>query len=277
MKKKLHTLLVLIGLSFLVGASFDVKAQQLPEPVKNEEVVARERLEDEIEELKETYRGQLTEYRDADREFEIDKDQYHKLQTLASINKVTESARKAFALRDQVLITYFELQRSRIIASEGIELSLKESVVKRIEVEGRWLVDHKQRVEKMLDRTQFNSLADEFTEKSDDFEEASDQAAMILSLGDLQDVYDRFVLVRKDIFNIEAQSSNANRTRASKETDRMITEVKEKLEKTWVDLGINISKDKASSFSSNKVKNLDPIYSGLNKTASFLRELLREL
>jgi hypothetical protein len=278
MKKKLLIFLSLLGLPFLIAGSLSsVMAQQVPEPVRNEEVVARERLEGEIEELQTTYRGQLTEYRDADKEFGIAKDQYHKLQTLASINKVSEAARKVFALRDQVLITYLELQRSRIIASEGIELSLKELVVKRIEVEGRWLVDHKQRVEKMQDRSQFNSLADEFTEKSDDFEEASDQAAMILSLGDLQDVYDRLVLVRKDIFDIEAQSSSSDRTRSSKETDRMITEVQAVLEKTWIDLGNNIKKDKASSFSSNKVKNLDPIYSGLNKTTSFLRELLREL
>jgi len=278
MKKKLLIFLAFFGFSFLIGGSLSsAVAQQVLEPVRNEEVVARERLEKEIEELKTTYRGQLTEYRDADKDFGIAKDQYNKLQTLASINKVTEAARKAFALRDQVLITYLELQRSRIIASEGIELSLKELVVKRIEVEGRWLVDHKQRVETMLDRTQFNSLADEFTEKSNDFEEASDQAAMILSLGDLQDVYDRLVLVRKDIFEIEAQSSSADRTRASKETDRMITEVKVILEKTWIELGNNIKKDKTSSFSSNKTKNLDPIYSGLNKTASFLRELLREL
>jgi hypothetical protein len=273
MKKIISFLLIL---TILLIPSL-VMAQQISEPVKNEEVVAREKLDKEIEQLQGTYRGQLSEYRDAEKEFVIAKDQYQNLQTLASINKVTESARKVFALRDQVLITYLELQRSNIIASEGIELSLKELVIKRIEEEGRWLVDHKQKVEKLQDRTQFNSLADEFTDKSEAFEEVSQQATMILSMGELQDVFDRLVLVRKDIFDIEAQSSTSDRTRASKETDRMINEVKGVLESTWVELGGYIQKNKVSGFYSNSVKELDPIYSGLNKAVSFLKELLREL
>ena len=110
MKKNLITITILLG-SFLLGNLFIplVLAQEIPEPVKNEEVVARERLESEIAGLKEVYRGQLSEYRDADKEFVIAKDQYHQLGTLASINDATEAARKVFALRDQVLISYFEL------------------------------------------------------------------------------------------------------------------------------------------------------------------------
>lgn len=269
--------IVFLLLSFFLVVPGVINAQQVEEPVKNEEVVAREKLDEEIEQLQVTYRGQLSEYRDAEKEFVIAKDQYQSLQTLASINKVTESARKVFVLRDQVLITYLELQRSNIIASEGIELSLKELVVERIETEGRWLVDHKQRVEKLQDRSQFNALADEFTDKDSDFEEVSQQATMILSMGELQDVFDRLVLVRKDIFEIEAQSSTADRTRASKETDKMIGDVKGMLEETWVELGKYVQRDKISGFYSNSVKELDPIYSGLNKTVSFLKELLREL
>lgn len=277
MKKNLITITIFLG-SFLLGNLFIplALAQEIPEPVKNKEVVARERLESEIAGLKEVYRGQLSEYRDADKEFVIAKDQYHQLGTLASINDATEAARKVFTLRDQVLISYFELLRANIISSEGIELSLKEIVVKRIEIEGRWMVDHKQRVIKMLDRTQFNSLADEVTEKEDDFKEVSLQAMAILSMGELQDVYDRLVLVRKDIYELEAKSSTADKTRASKETDRLITSVKVNLDKVWVELGGDITDGNVSSFSSNSLKTIDPIYSGLNKTVSFLQELLRE-
>jgi len=276
MNKKFIFTLVLLAL-FLAFGQARLAFAQVPEPVKNEEVVARERVDAEIEKIKETYRGQLTEYRDAEKEFVIAKDQYHKLQTLASINKVTEASRKVFSLRDQVLITYLNLQRNMIYAAEGIELSLKELVIKRIEEQGRWLVDHKSRVEKVLDREQFNALADEFTEKEDDFTEVTSQAAMILSLGDLQDVHDRLVKVRAEIFELEAKSTTADRTRASKETDHWIGQVKESLAKTWVELGDDIKENKVTSFSSNAVKNLDPIYSGLNKTVSFLEELLREL
>ena len=274
MKKRL---LLITLITFLFATVVPVFAQQVPEPVKNDEVVARQELDDEIEKIKESYRGELTEYRDAEKEFTIAKDQYQQLQTLASINKVTEAARKVFTLRDQVLITYLNLQRNNIYAAEGIELSLKELVISRIEVEGRWLVDHKNRVETMLDRSQFNSLADEFTAKEDDFKEVSDQAAMILGLGNLQDVFDRLVLVRKDIFDIEAKSSTADRTRASKETDRLLSEVKAQLEEIWIELGENIQENKAGGFASNSVKTFDPVYANLNKTVSFLEELLREL
>ncbi len=273
--KKNFLIITLVG--FLMSAWGPVFAQQIPEPVKNDEVVARQKLDSEIERIKESYRGELAQYRDAEKEFVIAKDQYHQLQTLASINKVTEAARKVFMLRDQVLITYLNLQRNNIYAAEGIELSLKELVISRIENEGRWLVDHKNRVEKMLDRSQFNSLADEFTTKEDDFKEVASQATMILSLGNLQDVFDRLVLVRKDIFDIEAKSSTADRTRASKETDRLLTEVKNQLATIWVELGEDVQKNKVDGFASNSVKTFDPVYTNLNKTVSFLEELLREI
>ncbi|MCC6711499.1 MAG: hypothetical protein IT416_04085 [Candidatus Pacebacteria bacterium] len=276
MKKTLTTYLFVLGLATFLSVGSSVMAQQVPEPVKNNEVVARVSVEEEIEKIRATYRGQLTEYRDAEKEFVIAKDQYKQLQTLASINKVTEAARKVFMLRDQVLITYLNLQRSNIYAAEGIELSLKELVISRIEQEGRWLVDHKNRVEKMLDRTQFNALADEFTTKEDDFIEVTSQATMILALGGLQDVHDRLVLARAEIFELEAKSSTADRTRASKETDRWITQVKDLLAKTWVELGDDVKDNKVMSFASNSVKTLEPIYAGLNKTVSFLEELLRE-
>lgn len=264
-------------LTALLVVPAGVQAQVLQESVKNDEVVQRETLEKEINDLKEIYRGQLSDYRDAEKAFTIARDQYHQLQTLASINDATEASRKVFILRDEVLMTYFQLLRTSIIAADGIEVSLKEVVVKRLEMQVIWLIDHKKRVEQMQDRSQFNSLADEIIEKADVFTEISLQSTSILALGKLQDVYDRLVVVRKDISEVEAKSSTADRSRASKETDKMINAVKGTIETTWVNLGEDVRDDNVTSFSSNLVKTLEPIYSGLNKTVSFLQELLREL
>lgn len=273
--KKLIVFFSLLTALLVVPAGID--AQVLEESVKNEEVVQRETLEKEINDLKEIYRGQLSDYRDAEKAFTIARDQYHQLQTLASINDATESSRKVFVLRDDVLMTYFQLLRTSIIAADGIEVSLKEVVVKRLEMQVLWLIDHKKRVEQMQDRTQFNALADEVIEKADVFTEISLQSTSILALGKLQDVYDRLVVVRKDISDVEAKSSTADRSRNSKETDKMINAVKGTIETTWVNLGEDVREDNVTSFSSNLVKTLEPIYSGLNKTVSFLQELLREI
>ncbi|NCN45843.1 MAG: hypothetical protein COU63_03075 [Candidatus Pacebacteria bacterium CG10_big_fil_rev_8_21_14_0_10_36_11] len=252
-------------------------AQQLPEPVKNEEVVARQGLEKEIAKLKEIYRGQLAEYRDADKQFNIAKDQYNELETLASINDVVKAARDVLMLRDLVMITHFELLRNNIVAADGIELSLKQKVIERMQDRVKWLEEHRGKLEKAQDRPQFNVLSDEFTDKEDDFMEISNQATTILAVGSMQDVYDRLVLVRKDILALEAKSSTADRSRASIETDRMISAVKGTLDSNWVELGEEVLDGNVTSYSSNLVKTLSPIYTGLNKTVSFLRELLREI
>lgn len=240
-------------------------------------VLQKERLDAEIEELSTIYRGQLNEYRLAEREFQIAKDQYRQLQTLASINQVTEAARKVMRIRNQVLITYFELLRIRLIAAEGIDVAVKSAAIAKLTAQNEWLQAHQQQVAAATDREHFNTLSDIFIAQEPLFVTTSQEASSILSVGKLQTVLDRLTLLAQDVAPLEASNSSAASSRSLRETNNTITELNASFQTTWQNLEEDIREDRIVSFYTNLTETLNPLYSSLNRLASFLGELLQEL
>lgn len=277
MIKRLFLLSVMIGLAL----GWQVKSVTAQETSVSDSaqqaVLQKQSLDDEITQLEVIYRGQLTEYRAAEKEFQIAKDQYQKLQTLASINAATDSAKKVMKLRAQVLDTYFELLRVNLIAADGIEVSLKQTVVNRLVDQKGWLEAHQTTLANTTDREQFNQLADTFTAKKDGFTEVSQEAVSLLSVGKLQNVFDRLNLLTQDLATQEASNSAVTEASAMRETNRLIDTLGTGLKKTWSDVTTAVQKSEIDNFYSNLAQTLDPIYANLNKLVSFLDELLRTL
>ena len=277
MKSLLLTLIIFVSSAQL----FLAQAQEVVSPSPTDEVAAailqKQRLDEEIRLLNETYRGQLTEYRTAEKAFQIARDQYQQLQTLASINEVTEAARQVMKLRGQVLLTYFELLRVRLIAAEGIELSLKEPLLPKIEQRKNWLQQEQQLIAAANDREQFNTLADAFSEQLPPLQATSQEAITLLTVGKLQDVFDRLALIGEDLTKTEASNSALVDSRAMRETKRATEEVRVSFQTIWDELRRNIQNDNISNFYTNLSKTLNPVYSNLNKLAAFLAELPRSV
>ena len=275
----MKTLLLALIIFFSSAQSTLVSAQETTPSINetDEAVLQKQRLDAELESLNEIYRGQLAEYRTVEKDFLIAQDQYRELGTLASINTVTETARTVMKIRGQVLLTYFELLRVRLIAAEGIELSLKESVLPKIDQQKVWLQGQQQAITDATDREEFNTLSDAFSEQLPTMQAVSQEAISILSVGKLQEVFDRLASIGTDLSASEASNSAVIDSRAMRETNRTTEEVRTSFQTVWSQLRENIQDDNVSGFYTNLSKTLNPIYASLNKLLSFLAELLRTL
>jgi hypothetical protein len=262
--------LVVVGLV----SPFALQAQESP---SEEVILQKQRLDEEIEQLSIIYRGQLNEYRLAEKDFQIARDQYQRLNTLASIDKVVELTRKVMQLRAQVLSTYFELLRVNLIASEGIELSLKQAVTQRLEAQQNWLQLHQQAIVSVDDREEFNQLADTFLQRAAVFQAVYQEANSLLAVGKLQDVFDRLNLLAEDMTAFEASDSTAVSARAVREVGQVTDQLDSELQLVWQELRVSIQERKIASFYNNLTKDLNPIYASTNQLISFLDELLRAL
>jgi hypothetical protein len=269
-------ILALSLLAFTLVAPWSVLAQTQPEiSATAEAILQKQRLDEEIASLNQIYRGQLTEYNQAERNFQIARDQYLELQTLASINAVTESARKVMRLRNQVLLTYFELLRVKLVAAEGVELSLKTAVMPKLETQKNWLQQQQGQLAAANDRQEFNSLADEFTGRTRTFQSVAEEVGSLLAVGKLQNVFDRLAAIGTDITANQASDSAVTVSRAMRETERATAEARVSLQTTWSSLRGDIQDDNVNNFYGDISETLEPIYSSLNQLAAFLAELLK--
>jgi len=282
MMKRLFFLLILLvgGLLFVSTTNFVQETNVMAQSA----ILQKENLEAELIKLNDTYRGQLSEYRLAERNFLIARDQYNQLQTLASINEVVESARTVMSLRNQVLITYLDLLRINLIAAEGVEISLKQLVLERLETQRKWLQAHQQALAATSDREQFNRLSDTFIDQTENLIAVSQQTVSLLSLGKLQNVFDRLVLFNQSLVIEEASVSGkqagsniALTERALRETERLNQSLATLLQTNWSNLDVGLKEDSISGFYGNLSKALDPIYTDLNKLVAFLQERLGQL
>lgn len=272
MKKTLFIILLAFGIAVLPPLA---TAQEASDAAI---VLQKARLDEEIDQLAEIYRGQLAEYRQAEKQFQIDKSQYHQLQTLASITAVTKSTQQVMKVRAQVLQTYFELLRVSLVATEGVELSLKEAVIQRLEAQKNWLQVHQQAVTAASEREEFNQLADTFSTRLDIFEETYQEANSLLFIGSLQDTYDRLSLLTIDMTEFVAQDTETKVNQQSfKETNLVITGLKTQFNNLWLELTASLEKKNIAGFYNGLGRDTETIYADLNKLISFLDELLREI
>jgi cell fate (sporulation/competence/biofilm development) regulator YlbF (YheA/YmcA/DUF963 family) len=267
--------LLFLAFSLLLFSPVSVGAQEATETPAP--ILQKESFDSELNQLNEIYRGQLTEYRTAEKEFAIARDQYLQLQTLASINEVIETAKKVLGLRNQVLITYLDLLRVNLIAAEGVEIAAKQLVLERIVAQKNWLQSHQSALAATTDREQLNQLSDNFIAQATELMSVSRQAISLLGLGKLQNVFDRLKTLSEDITAQESTQSGVNAQRAVRETERLNQSLAVLLVNNWQELNEDLQENNASSFYSNLSKALNPIYADLSKLISFLEERLRQL
>lgn len=244
-------------------------------------VYQKQRLEQDIAELKRTLLGQLEEYSQQERKYNIAVNQYKTLKTLKSIEDAVGAAREAMLLRNQVLETYLNLLRLKLINSQGIELAEKQKAREWLERDINDLREFTQRVEPVNDRVQLNQLADEFLSLGGRIQETAAYASSLLEIGQMQAIHDKAVVIADRIETKQATTSSAltkarNRP-ALKETERLMTDIKQRLDEVWLDLAeVDESRDKAYRiFYKYLADDLSPIYSRLAQLISYFEELLK--
>jgi hypothetical protein len=251
-----------------------VHAQEL----KTDLIWQKDRLDQEIATVKTTYQAQLETYLYHEKLYRIAYDQNQQLQTLVSIEDLTQKGKNLGIYRDDVLISYLDLLRLKLVSTEGVELSLKERYLNRLESTITYLKNHQENLKNLSSRDEVaNSLA-VFTAEQGGIGNLANEVQVLLSIGNIQAIYDKSVVLKKDIDAYLLARDTADLPaieRASLETGRSLEAAKLKLDAFWNDI-INRGQGNwyIAKIYDELPKTLNPIYVNLSQSLSYLNELL---
>ena len=272
--KKLFSVLFFISL-FLNSSSL-VAAQN--DGVTAPVVYEKESFSKDIRQLKLQYRGELEEYRSLENSYLIAKQQYYKLNTLASLEDVVQKTQAAMSSRAKVLKTYLRLLRLELLSQPGIELPAKTATEQSLLSALQQIEQHQQRFEKDLDKLQIGEIAEEFKTLIDQTEEAVYQALTVMSIGELQTIHDKAIVLKSDMESEIATAGgalkSAERKRSFAETDRVLNSLKPEFD--FVEE--KYSKPSTAGYRGvykSIEKQLSSIHSSLSQALTFLGELLK--
>jgi len=256
----------------------DEKTSTDIEVLKTDMIWQKERLDNEIVTLKASYQSQLENYLYQEKLYRIAYDQYKQLQTLVSIEDLTQKAKILGLSRDEVLISYLDLLRLNLIATEGIELSLKNKYLSQLEASIVYLKEHQENLKNLNERDQVSVSLSTFAKDQKDLNKQAKEVLVLLAIGNLQMIYDKSFILKKDIdLYLENKGTLSLPTinRASDETNRSLSSAKLKLDAFWAEtLKRNETNWYLSRFYDDLPRTLNPIYVNLSQSISYLNELL---
>jgi len=280
------TIFILLLTATPINAQADLDVTEPKVIIQDEQTAAavvyqKERLQEEIETVRDTLRGQIDTYRKDYKAYQIAKSQYEKLNTLASIEEAIQKSKTAMYSRNQVLITYFTLLRLTLIEMDGVELSQKDQILNQIETHLTNLENHNKDVEKITTREDLAQMKLEFLPLADFSEQTAYQSLSLIAVGKLQAVYDKAIVIqeklKKELTDKGSKIQQAERKRAFDETDKVLVEAKEQLDEVWLELKESSKKSgkKAQSIYDRLNQDLTPIFAKLSKSVSYLNQLLK--
>lgn len=244
-------------------------------------ILTRPRQTEEIMRLRELYRDQVERYRTVDREFRTSKAQFEQIQTLQSLEQAVVSTREVMLVRNDVLITYFELMRTSLEDTEGIDLVDKRTIINLMIEHIEVLREHRAAVLQTVDREGVAERAAEFAELSESFENTAYRGLALINIGDIQTVYDKARLIYADVLTYHAENpvsavKQEERARAYRETERELERIGLLLRE------IRIEYSRSSDIGRRNYDrvlggDLNVAYSGTSQILFYLRELFLEL
>lgn len=262
----------------LMARSGQVLAQEEPAIQDSKMVFETQSFSQDIRQLTLQYRGELEEYRKAEQEYNILKQQYQQLGTLVSLEKAVRATQEAMVVRARVLQTYVRLLRFYLLSQAGIELPQKQVAEQNLLDTLSKIEQHQQELIEPLDKLQMRQAVFDFQELSMVIEESVYRVFSLLAVGKLQTVHDKAIVLKEDMKDQLATAGGAlklaERQRSFDETDRVLNSLKssfDKAEAVFVD-SHRISYKGVYKSNNNQ---LSLIYSSLSKALVFLGELLK--
>jgi len=249
--------------------------------ISTDDILVRPRQTEEILRLRELYRDQVERYRTLEREFSVNKNQYAQLQTLQSLEKAVVSTREVLLIRGDVLITYFELMRASLEDTEGIDLVQKKEIIDKLIDHITVLKEHRTYLELTVTREGVAQRVAEYAAISQEFESTSYRALALITIGDIQTVYDKARILYDEVLLyheenpvsvVKQQERNRAYTEASREIERiglLLRDIRQKYSGT--------AQLKRDNYDRELGNTLNAAYGGTKQIVFYLRELFLEL
>lgn len=261
----------------------ETSLEPTPEPtvVPVDTIFIKPQQPERIKVLLKLYQDQVEKYAASEREYRISKAQFQKLNTLQSLEEAIVKTREVMLHRDDVLITYSEMVRAHLQETDGVEISLKTASDTDLETLILALKEHHQKLEGTQDRDALKQRVLEFIPISQTINNKIYTAIALISLGDLQTVYDRSLIVYREIRELHAQTPTSalrqeERNRAYREVDLALEGLRAKIETIRLEVTKSKTQSGSTNISSFQTK-FNSISASSNKVLDYLKELLLEL
>lgn len=270
---------ILLGVLLLAGVSFFLTPFSLfAQENQKKDVYAQPSLSAEIRQLRLQYRSELAEYRNVENLYKIAKDQYEQLGTLAALEDGVQSTQKAMVARDKVLHTYLRLLRLELLSQPGIEISQKKNAEENLLAAVESVESHQALLGTELDRPGLLDVAQKFEPLLTQVEEASFQTLSLISIGSLQTIQDKALILRDDMEEEIATAGGAlkagARQRSFAETARLLSDIKEYFDEVE-DRYNNPNNSGYKGVYRSIGDHLITIHSSLAKALGYIEELLK--
>lgn len=271
--------LLLPGVAFAQSATPTPKATPAVTSSPQPSASPAPSLKEQMAALRQTYRGQLATYRTDEKQYQIAKEQYLQLQTLASLEEALKATRKAMISRSDLLETYFTMLKVTLIETKGIDLATKTSQIEKIDNTIGELKQHRLQVEKALDRTQILAVQASFSKLLPQIEESTYKTLMLITYGNAQSMYDKTLAVTRELADeMDKTEKNplvlAEKRRGFEEIGRTLSQVDQQLKD--INTRINEDRDHYTENDFNAVvDSLEEVFSGLSRSVSYLGEVIK--
>lgn len=248
--------------------------------LKTDFVWSKEDLSAEILKQRAIFRDQLEQYRQQEKNFLIAQDQYRKHETLDSIEQAVQATKRMLLSRDQLLHTYLTLLQLRLMAAEGVELSLKDLEIKKLESLREQLKAHHVVAGGQLDRPGVNKSSDDFFVIGQEAQLTASQTLGLLAISKLQEINDKANVLFPDIaaevtVTTDDQVISPQTTRSLKETSRAMGQNDAAIAVVWEKVTQRIQDNSELSGQTDFAQELEVAYTGLTKTLGYFLELLK--
>jgi hypothetical protein len=243
-------------------------------------VSADQALSDQINDLRNTYRAQLETYRNNERQFAISKEQYYKIQTLASLEEAVRATREVMLSRIAVVKTYITLLKLSLLQSRGLDLAVKGQQIALIDQFLINLQKHQINVEVATDKLKLNAVTNEFKDMTPQISDLTYKSLTLIAYSNMQASYNETFLMKEQIKQkIETEETDAlkvaEKKRGMDEIERNLTGVNTEL--TAVKSETEKPELRFSDSSYDQiVQDLGGVYGGLSRSISYLREIMNQ-
>jgi len=229
--------------------------------------------------LQTTYRNQLTTYRDNEKTFQIDKDQYYKIQTLASLEEAVRATRQVMLTRADVLLTYLTISRLTLQNTKGIDTAVKTDALQQIDTLSSDLKDYRKTVDVSQDRTALLNTAIQFLTLNSRTTALSRRIYLLVGYGNLQTVDDKTFAIKQELQTQVEQTETdplvlAQKKRGLDEIQRNLDQINPPLTKVRFALD-PVNKNNSSVTGIDFNQNFTAIYGGLSRSLSYLQEIVK--
>lgn len=223
------------------------------------------------------YRDSVEAYRSREREFQIAKQEYQQLETLASLENAVKATKAVYLSRTEVLAVYIELLQNILMQAQGIPVLEKQRTLEDIILRLEAIQRHKASILEAQDKVAIEVLADQFELMRIDIDATVHRAQSFIVLGKFNVVYAQAQELKKVIENdVESRELNelqkAEYQRAFDEVDRSLTKVESSLASIHSDIAASDA-EYSLGFYNLILSRLSEPYSGLRKVVSFFEEL----